>query len=124
MHEIGVLKHALQSVEAVAQENNIAHVAKVVLEVGELTGILPTVFDAFFPLLTEDWPLFKDAQLVTIIRPGRGLCNNCNNMYNVFRHEGACPACKSRDKTVVSGTELLIKEIVIESGDEHGSENF
>ena len=117
MHEIGVLKHALESIETIAQENNIEQISKVVLEVGELTGILPTVFETFFPLLTEHWPLFQGTKLVTIIRPGRGLCGGCNHMYNVFKHEGACPACKSRDKTIVSGTELLIKEIVIESGE-------
>jgi len=120
MHEIGVLNNALKSIEAITREENIKHVSKIVLEVGELTGILPTVFEMVFPMLIEDWPLFRDAELVLQIRPGRGLCNGCNNMYNVFRHEGVCPACGSRDKTVISGTELIIREITAETGEGNG----
>ena len=124
MHEVGVLKHALETVEAFAQANNIAQIAKVVLEVGELTGIIPTMFDTFYPILTEDWPLFKGTQLEVIIRPGRGLCSGCRNMYNVFKHEGVCPACGSRDKTVISGTELIIREITVETGEStNGNQN-
>jgi len=117
MHEIGVLTNALKTIEEIAREENIERVSKIVLEVGELTGILPTVFETFFPMLIEDWPLFKDAELVLQIRPGRGLCNDCQNMYNVFKHEGVCPACGSRDKTILSGTELIIQEITVETGE-------
>ena len=123
MHEIGVLDNALKSIEEIAREENIGHVTKIVLEVGELTGILPTVFESMFPLLIEDRPLFRDAELDLRIRPGRGLCNACENMYNVFKHEGACPACGSREKTVISGTELIIREIMAETGEFNGSQD-
>ena len=117
MHEISVLHHALNTIEDAAREDNARRVSKIVLEVGELTGILPSVFETFFPMLIEDRPLFQDAELVVAVRPGRGLCDDCNNMYNVFKNEGICPSCKSRNKTIISGTELVIREITVETGE-------
>ena len=112
MHEISVLNNALKTIEEVAKEQKVKSVSEIVLEVGELTGIVPGIFESFFPLLIDERPLFKEASLSIIIRPGRGLCLDCGNMYNIFKNEGCCPKCKSREKKIISGQDLIIKEIV------------
>ena len=41
MHEISVLKQAVDIAEKTAQENNIARIAYLTIEVGELSGFIP-----------------------------------------------------------------------------------
>jgi len=111
MHEIGALSEAIKVVERVAKENGIEKVRLITLEIGELTGYLPVFFEKYFPIVTEDKPLVKDAELRIQVVRGQALCRQCETLYNVMRHEGRCPKCGSRDKTILGGQEFLIKEI-------------
>ena len=113
MHEIGVLYEIVKTAERVAIENNASSVSFITIEVGELSGYLPIFFEQYFSIVTEDKELFKDCDLRIIQETGEGLCTDCNSLYNIMRHEGQCPKCGSRNKTVLSGQKLLIREIGI-----------
>ena len=41
MHEVGIISAMLKKLERVMEEEGLTHVEKVVLEVGELSGIIP-----------------------------------------------------------------------------------
>ena len=41
MHELGVVVHIIKTIEDVAKEENLTKVSKVVLEVGEVSTVLP-----------------------------------------------------------------------------------
>ena len=45
--------------------------------------------------------------------PGMAECNECDEIFNVVEHEGYCPNCGSFDKTVLSGRDFVIKEILV-----------
>ena len=45
--------------------------------------------------------------------PGMAECNECDEIFNVVEHEGYCPNCGSSDKTVLSGRDFIIKEILV-----------
>lgn len=111
MHEISVLDKAVKSVEKVALENNIQKVKHITLEVGELTGYLPVFFEKYFPIVVEGKDLFSECELRINEEVGEALCTDCHSLYNVMKHEGACPRCKSRNKTILSGQDFLIKDI-------------
>ena len=40
MHELGIIVHVAQTVEEVAQENEVTDIASVTLEIGEVSGIV------------------------------------------------------------------------------------
>ena len=111
MHEIGVLTKAIKMVEEVAEQNQITKVKYITLEIGELTGYLPVFFEKYFPIVTEDKPVVRDAELKIQIVRGEALCRECQTLYNVMRHQGRCPKCKSREKQILGGQEFLVKEI-------------
>lgn len=111
MHEIGVLSEAIKVVERVAIENNVEKVKLVTLEIGELTGYLPVFFEKYFPVLTEDKPLFDGCELKLETVRGEGLCKDCHALFNVLKNEGVCPKCGSRNKTILGGQEFKVKEI-------------
>lgn len=43
------------------------------------------------------------------------MCNECHSLYNVMKNKGVCPKCGSRSKTILSGTEFLLKDIGAET---------
>ncbi len=44
---------------------------------------------------------------------GEAMCNECHSLYNVMKCKGICPHCLSRDKTILSGQEFVVKEISV-----------
>ena len=113
MHEIGVLDQAVKMAERVATENGATEIKYLALTVGELSGYLPVFFEQYFPIVTEDRPMFKNTKLIVETKKGEALCNECQSLYNVLKNEGVCPKCKSRDKTILGGQEFMVKEIGI-----------
>lgn len=113
MHEIGVLSKAIHIVEEVAEKNNVKKVGYITLEIGELTGYVPVFFEKYFPIVTEENPIFEGTELKMEIIRGEALCEECVSLYNVMKCEGKCPKCGSRSKKILGGQEFRIKEIGI-----------
>jgi len=113
MHEIGVLYEVVRSVENIAAQNKVEKVAAISLEVGELSGILPVFLERYYPIVVENSECLRDSKLLLDVIPGEAICNQCDTSFNVIKNEGYCPNCKSRDKTILGGSDFLIKEIVI-----------
>ncbi|MBP5271803.1 MAG: hydrogenase maturation nickel metallochaperone HypA [Clostridia bacterium] len=113
MHEIGTLYKVVQTAEAFAEENHAIQVLSITLDVGELSGMLPYFFESYYPIVIENHPLLHGSKLVLQTTPGIGHCNDCGENYNVAKNEGACPHCGSRDKRILTGRSLFIKDICI-----------
>lgn len=111
MHEISVLKKAVDLAEQTALDNSIEHIAYITLEVGELSGYLPVFFHKYFPVVIEDRPVFEGAELKIISVKGEALCQECQALYNVMKNEGVCPVCGSRRKKILGGRQFTLKEI-------------
>lgn len=111
MHEIGVLTKAVDLIESVAKDNGLDRVAYITLEVGELTGYVPQFFTSYFPVVTENRPVFRDTELRIRTVRGQALCSECQSLYNVMKQEGKCPKCGSREKKILGGRQFLVKEI-------------
>ena len=111
MHEISVLKKAIDLAEETAAANGIDQIAYVTLEVGELSGYLPVFFEKYFDVVIEDRPMFQGAELRMIRPRGEGLCTECYSMYNVMDCKGVCPKCGSRNKKILGGQQFALKEI-------------
>ena len=111
MHEISVLQKAVDLAEQTAKDNSISRISYLTLEVGELSGYVPVFFHKYFPVATENKPVFEGAELNIISIPGEALCKECSAMYNVMRNEGKCPKCGSRSKKILGGQQFRVLEI-------------
>lgn len=112
MHEIGVVRQVIRTVEDFAKENNITKVEEIVLDIGELSLIIPKYVDDIFAVTVEG-TILDGAKLIMNVIPGMAECEECDEIFNVIEHEGYCPNCGSFEKTVLSGTDFTIKEIHI-----------
>lgn len=111
MHEIGALKKAVDLCNQIALDNKIESIKTITLEVGELTGYLPIFFEKYYPVVKEDYPILKESTLKCIVVKGQATCNDCDAFYNVMKCQGIYPKCGSRNKTIISGQQFLVKNI-------------
>ena len=112
MHEIGVVRQIIKTVEDFAKQNNVTEVSEIVLDVGELSLVIPKYVEDIYPVVTPG-TILEMAKLVMNVVPGIAECDECDELFNVIEHEGYCPNCGSFDKTVLSGETCTVKEIHI-----------
>ena len=112
MHELGVVKAALKTVDAFVKENGIEQVDTIVLQIGELSGVVPAYVEKLYPAVVHGTP-YENTRLQIETEEGMAVCRDCHRAFNVLKNDGLCPRCGVRNADVVSGREFLVKEILI-----------
>ena len=110
MHEIGVVKAVVNTVTDFARENHIDRIESVVLQIGELSLIIPEYVTEIYPMVVKE-SMLENTKLEIQIIPGMAECDDCGEIYNLIAGEGVCPECGSRSKRVLSGRDFVIKEL-------------
>ena len=111
MHEVGIISAMLKTIEGVMEEEKLTTVEKIVLQVGELSGVLPHYMQECFPAAVYK-TRFQDTKLELDIVEGIARCNRCGKEFNGLKYDLTCPDCGNRDDFErLSGSELIIKEI-------------
>ena len=111
MHEVGIICSMLDTVRGIMKEENLTRVEKIVLEVGELSGVVPHYMEECFPAAVYKTE-FQEARLEMIVVPGMVRCDCCQMEFNGYRYNLTCPNCGNRETlTRLSGEGLMIKEI-------------
>lgn len=111
VHELGVVIQVVDVVEKFAKENDVKKIDTVVLQIGELSSMIPKYVEAVYPAAT-DKTLLEGTKLQIEVMPANGRCNQCENVFHLVEHDGVCPECGSSDCDMLSGREFYIKEIV------------
>ncbi len=110
MHEVGIISAMLKTLERVMVEEKLSHIDKIVLEVGELSGVVPHYMEECFPAAVYKTP-FEDLKMELEVVPGTIRCLECGNTFSFQGTRWKCPDCESEKLKLVEGTGLLIKEI-------------
>ena len=118
MHELGVVFHIVDEVEKVAKENNIKHISKVTLEIGEVSTIVPDYFRDCFKWTTDKSELMKGCTLELIILKAMTYCENCKNTYETVKYGKTCPHCNSDKTYLYTGSEVNIKSVETDDEEE------
>jgi hydrogenase nickel incorporation protein HypA/HybF len=108
MHELAIVE---QVIEIAAASSGGARVARVVLEIGKLSAVLPDAVRFCFPLASEG-TLLDGAELEIVETPGVARCRGCGGTVQLERAFGRC-GCGSSDLDWISGEELRIKEVEV-----------
>ena len=110
MHELGVVIEVIRTVEEFAVENGLERIDALVLQIGELSSIVPKYVEDCYPAAADGTRL-ENAELRIEVLPGNAVCGECRTVFNVLEHRGVCPDCRSREWELLGGREFLIKEI-------------
>ncbi len=112
MHEIGIVRQLLRTVSDFAEEKQVNDIREVVVDCGELSLVIPEYVEEIYPVVVKG-SLLENAKLTIHTVPGLAECDECDEIFNVVEHKGYCPNCGSFDKTVLSGKDFTIREIVV-----------
>ena len=111
MHELGVVFDIIKKVENIAKLNGLTKIDSLVLQIGELSSMVPRYIEACYPAAV-DGTLLQETKLKIEILPGNAMCKDCNKVFNLLEHNSKCPICGSKDWELLSGKEFIIKEII------------
>ena len=84
MHEIGVVRQVLKTVENFAKENGLDRIDTIVLEIGDLSLVIPKYVEDIYKVIIKDTP-FEFTKLKIEVVEGQGVCR-----------EGPSPLSKMR----------------------------
>ena len=111
MHELGVVIEVVKTVERVSVEQNLKKIDTVVLQIGELSSMIPRYVEQCYPAAV-DGTILEGTKLQIEVLPGNALCKECNKVFRLLEHNRQCPICGSQHWELLSGREFYIKEIV------------
>jgi hydrogenase nickel incorporation protein HypA/HybF len=109
MHELGITQNI---VAIVAEHAKGKKVQRVLLEIGQLSAIMPDAVQFCFDICTQNTVLAGAILEIKEI-PGLGRCRQCGGEITLDKPFGICK-CGSTQLDLITGEELKIKEIEIE----------
>lgn len=119
MHELGVIIEVAKAVEQISLENQITEVDTIVLQIGEISSMIPRYIQECYPAAVDGTMLEKTKLEIEIVK-ATAQCKVCDTLFNVVENEGYCPNCHVKDWNLISGKEFMIKEIIVRDPEEKG----
>lgn len=111
MHEFGIVIHIIDTVEKLAEENQLTEIGSVTLEIGEVSSVLPDYLVDAWNYAHKKSKVMAGAQLKIERLPAVSICLDCKKTYPTLEGKKQCPHCGGFMTELVSGDEFNIKEI-------------
>jgi hydrogenase nickel incorporation protein HypA/HybF len=116
MHELGVVFHCIKQVNEIATENNVKKVNSVTIQLGEVSTVIPYYFEDCWNWAVKRETVLKDAKLIIEKIDAVTHCEHCGKDYPTVAHGKTCPYCGSGETFLLTGNEILIKQIEVVEG--------
>jgi hydrogenase nickel incorporation protein HypA/HybF len=116
MHEVSIALGMIDELSKIAREHNARKITAINVKIGRISGIVTDCFKFAFDTVKLDFPLFSSAEIFIQEIPLMYTCNDCEQSFKKDEFNFSnCPACNSYNVTMVSGEELNIENIEVES---------
>ena len=113
MHELGIVFYIIRDVKKVAEENSVSHINSVVMDIGEVSTIVPEYLTDCWRWAADKEDMLRGCELKINIIPAVTHCDGCNIEYPTVAHGKVCPHCGSAETWLLRGNEVEIKEIEV-----------
>ena len=113
MHELGIVFYIIRDVKQVAEEHHVQHVSAVVMDIGEVSTIVPEYLTDCWRWAADKEDLLKGCELKINILPAVTWCDDCKKEYPTVQYGKTCPFCHSGKTWLLRGNEVEIKEIEV-----------
>ena len=111
MHELGLVFHMVDLLEKVGEENELTHIERVVLDLGEVSGVLVDQLQDCWKWASAKSELLAGAVLEVNQLEAVTICNDCGRTYPTVAHGRICPHCESPNTVLVSGNQMEVREV-------------
>lgn len=113
MHELGIVFYIIKDVKNVAIKNNLKKVKKVVLEIGEVSGVVASyLYDCWIWAIKKE-EILNECSLVFEDIKAKSICLDCNTTFDTVKNGKICPKCKKNNTELLIGNEVNIKYIEV-----------
>jgi hydrogenase nickel incorporation protein HypA/HybF len=122
MHEFSFAYNIFKVAEATAIKYKAKKITEVLLEIGELTLIVPELLQRSFEMATKG-SIAEGAKLTITLTPGKIKCRDCNKDSVVSITKDAqltglqlfqCQHCESNNTEIIEGKKANVKNIKIQ----------
>lgn len=113
MHELGIVFYIIRDVKQAAGENGVSHVDSVVMDIGEVSTVVPEYLTDCWRWAADKEDMLKGCELKINTIPAVTWCDECKCEYATVAHGKKCPNCGSENTWLLRGNEVEIKEIEI-----------
>ena len=113
MHELGIVFYIIRDVKKAAEENGVEHVSAVVMNIGEVSTMIPEYLTDCWRWAADKEPMLKGCELKVNTIPAVTHCEDCGREYETVRYGKKCPHCNSQNTWLLRGNEVEIKEIEV-----------
>lgn len=113
MHEYSIVQSLLDSCDENARQNSATKVTKVVVKIGVMSGVEPTLLQTAFDTFKEK-TICEEAEFIINMQAVVIKCNNCLNESSLQKLEYCCPECQSTDLNVLDGEEMYLMQLELE----------
>ncbi|MDD6038703.1 MAG: hydrogenase maturation nickel metallochaperone HypA [bacterium] len=113
MHELGVVFYVIKDVNKIAKENQVEKVNAVVLEIGEVSTVVPELLIDCWNWAVKKEPILEGAELKVETIKAVTHCEDCGEDYETVKYAKICPHCQSENTYLLRGNEFSIKEIEV-----------
>lgn len=122
MHELGIVFYIIKDVKKVALENHCKRISKVVMNIGEVSTVVPYLLTDCWDWAVKKEELLQDSKLEIETIPAVTFCEDCKLEYETVKHGKTCPYCKGGNTYLLRGNEVEIKEIEVSGSDDGAQE--
>jgi hydrogenase nickel incorporation protein HypA/HybF len=114
MHEISLVQNLFQQLIELAAANEATKIIRVTMEIGPLSGVVEDSFRFGFEILSAEYPLMQDAELVIEVPAVSYTCTSCGNILTTGRRPESCPKCTETLLVPAGGDDMILKQVELE----------
>lgn len=111
MHEYSIVQALIEQCENQAQQHNATAISKVVIKIGILSGVEPSLLEVAFATFKETSSICQSAKLVMQIQAVEILCSSCGQASTLAEHNYICPKCQSAAVSITDGEEMFLMQL-------------
>jgi hydrogenase nickel incorporation protein HypA/HybF len=113
MHEYSIVQSLLESCEQHTRENESQKVTKVIVKIGVLSGVEPTLLQTSFDTFKEK-TVCDGAEFIINHQKVVIECLSCDTESTLEKNEFACPSCESNKIKVTDGEDMYLMSLEME----------
>ena len=114
MHELAVAQALVEQVDSVIRQHNASSASLIRVRIGPLAGVVPELLSSAFPLAAAGSRM-EHAELDLVAAPIKVRCQTCGAETEAPMNRLICGACGDWHTEVVSGDELLLESVELET---------
>ena len=114
MHELSICLSLLEQVQAIAAERGARQVTRIELKVGPLSGVEAALLRSAWPMASAG-TIAVDAEFVIDEADIVVRCRACEADTAAHANRLVCGACGDFRTTVISGDEMILQRVELES---------